>query len=215
VTSPPLSSLPLTLVAMVGEAERPIAIAAARQVSAAASAVLGSDWTVTLILSDPDNRTISGSIRIASLIDDVLRDESVETTTRRWLERIERWSLEGKSRILLSTLFRRVGPADSDSVDVERLRRLNMMALFLSRSTGIEIVDIDRLFAWCGARRLATDYRCLGQHAAELGGHAIAAAIFAGGLDDFLPADVQEAAARQHGGIQDMRAILKRRVAEQ
>jgi hypothetical protein len=206
-------SAKLPLLTTVGEAERPVAIAAARQLSAAVGTALGADWPVALFLSDPEGETGSGSIWIASLIGDVGRDEAIETTTRRWQERIERWSHRGNPRILLSTLFRSVASSDDRRATVERLRRLNMMALSLSRSTGVEIVDIDRLFAWYGRDTLGTDYRCVGERAALLGGHAIAAAIFAGGLDEVLPGPVQEAAARHHGGIDDVATILDRRIA--
>jgi hypothetical protein len=207
-----MTTAQLTLAATVSDGERPLAIAAARQLSAAVSSALGSEWPVSFIQTGPDDDVASGSIRIASLVDDVLRDEAIETMTRRWAERIERWSQAGTSRILLSTLFRSVARGHGDDRVIERLRRLNMMALSLSRTTGIEIVDIDRLFAWCGARRLQTDYRCLGPSAAELGGHAIVAAIFAGGLDDVLPAHIQEKAATEHGGLLHLTTIFERRV---
>ena len=202
------------LYAAMGEQARPLVSAAARQLSAAVGTVLGRPWPVAVDPSEPAGTAPAGAILIASLIEDVMRKEPIETTTRRWQERIERWSHRGISRILLCTLFRNVSGPVKGEVDIERLRRLDMMALYLSRNEGIEIVDVDRLFAWCGARTLGTDYRCLGPRAAELGGHAMVATIFAGSLDDFLPADVQDAAARQHGGSQDLAAIMQRRIYE-
>ncbi len=203
----------LTLCATMGEAERPMIRAAAHQLSAAVSAVLGSPWPVSVVAADCADGVPPGSIWIASLIEDVRRSERIEATMQRWRERIEGWSRHGAPRILLTTLFRSVPLSTDDQTSLERLRRLNRMAIALSCETGIEIVDIDRLFSWCGARSLETDYRCRGQRAAELGGHAIAAAIFAAGLDDFLPADVQENANKQHGGILDVAAIFQRRTS--
>ncbi len=207
-----MTSETLTVYTVVGEDERPVIIAALQQLSTAVNAALGHDWPITLVLSDVEGHIGAGSILIASLIEDVQRSEAIEVTMQRWLERIERWSQQGQPRILLPTLFRKLSPVSGDRTTIERLRRLNMMALHLSRRTGIEIVDVDRLFALCGARTLGTDYRCQGAHAAALGGHAIAAAIFAGGLDDFLEARVQEAAAMHHGGAQDIATILQRRI---
>ncbi|WP_068078216.1 hypothetical protein [Novosphingobium lentum] len=202
----------LTLCVAVGDDERPLVVAAARQLAAAVSAALGRTWPVSIERVDPERGNAAGQIWIASLMDDVSRKEDIDATARRWLARIERWSYPGKPRILLSTLFRHVPPSPGGRITIERLRRLNWMGMYLSRSAGIEIVDIDRLFALCGARALGTDYRCLGPHAAELGGHAIAAAILAGNMDKMIPAPIQEAAARRHGGILDVAAVVQRRV---
>ena len=206
-----MTSAPLILCAALSKEEHPIALAAAQQFSAAVNTALGSVWPIKLVLANADGRIASASIWIASMIDDVSRREPIEATTQRWQERRQRWSQRGGKRILLATLFGSVPCVSGDPTKVERLRRLNMMALRLSRESGIEIVDIDRLFSLCGARKLATDYRCRGESAAQLAGHAITAAIFAGGLDDFLPAEVQERAATLHGGIQDVAGILQRR----
>lgn len=188
-------------------------MAASRQLSAAVGAALGRNWPVPVVFCDLADDSASGVVWIVSMAEDATRREDIEVTTRRWMERIGHLARPGERRILLTTLFRCVSPAQGAQPTIERIRRLNVMAMHLSRSTGIEIVDIDRLFALHGARALGSDYRCLGPHAAELAGHAIAACIFEGGLDEFLSAHIQEEAARRHGGAEDLSTILQRRIS--
>jgi hypothetical protein len=80
---------------------------------------------------------------------------------------------------------------------MERIRRLDLMVAHLSHDFGINVVDIDRMFAFVGARRLGTDYRLHGDAAACIAGFAITSAFLEVGLDDAVPTDVLER-AREH-----------------
>ena len=60
---------------------------------------------------------------------------------------------------------------------MERIRRLNQMVIGYSRESGIEIVDLDRQFALFGARRLGTNYLCLGEAAVQAGTFSLVNAI--------------------------------------
>jgi hypothetical protein len=75
-----------------------------------------------------------------------------------------------------------------------RIRRLNLLAAEISREHGAVVIDIDRLLADVGARRLGTDYRLQGAAAADLAGNSIAMEIILNGLDAFASVDVQDRA---------------------
>lgn len=108
----------------------------------------------------------------------------------------------GHATLLIPTLFRR-----ADAERIESVRRLNLHAVALSRSLGVQIVDLDRIFALVGARTLA---RAPGL-AQELAAHAIVGAILAAGLDAFVGAERQERARLRNGGRE---AIVARHLRE-
>ena len=96
---------------------------------------------------------------------------------------------------------------------LERIRRLNRLAAELSRETGAYVADIDRAFAHIGARTLRSDYRLQGRLAAEVGGHAIAWTLLSGPLDDWIEPEIQQAARTFLGGLQQIDALVNRRLA--
>lgn len=108
----------------------------------------------------------------------------------------------GHATLLIPTLFRHVGAAR-----IESIRRLNLHAIGLSRSLGVQIVDLDRIFALVGARTLAQAPRL----AQELAAHALVGAILAAGLDTFAVAERQEQARLRNGGRE---AIVARHLRE-
>jgi hypothetical protein len=95
---------------------------------------------------------------------------------------------------------------------VERFRRLNLMAIELSRELDFEIVDVDRLLALCGARTIGAEYRGASHAAARLSGHAVAAAILDGDMDAWIDAVQQHRAGTAHGGVRDIRRLIERHV---
>jgi hypothetical protein len=97
--------------------------------------------------------------------------------------------------LFLSTVFRHVPLSDSAAVSKRiRIRRLNLFAAEISRETGACVIDLDRSLADIGAKRLDTDYRLGGSHATEAAAKYTALAVIAGGLDAFVPFEVQDAA---------------------
>jgi hypothetical protein len=99
--------------------------------------------------------------------------------------------------VFICTLLRHVESED----DIEgadrirrRLRQLNLLATELSRAYGALVIDLDRVLADVGARRLETDYRLGGKAAVELASNAVAVCVVANALDAFVPAEIQDAA---------------------
>lgn len=178
-------------------------MAAARQLRDCVATAIGNDWPVRVRFESLDVTAIpAGTVLILSLADDMADSAAV-----RWRIRIARCAAAGHRRILLCNLFRHVVGGGQRTDVIERIRRLDRMAIDLSREAGAEIVDIDRLFALCGARALGS-----AAQAAQLAGHAIAAAILEGGLDEHLDPAVQDRATHLHGGVRDIRAIAERRL---
>jgi len=189
---------PPRLLAFVTAGERPVLEVAAQRMVECVSKATGTTWPVRLRFLTPDEAPPPGMAIIASMVGDVATSETdIEWV---WHSRIARWRSAGDIRILLCTVFRHVDDAAVRPRAVERIRRLNLLAIALSRSEGVEIVDLDRLFALHGARTLGTDYRCTGADAATVAGVTIAGAVLGGDLDDHLDAATREQAYRIHGG---------------
>jgi hypothetical protein len=103
----------------------------------------------------------------------------------------------------LCTVFRHV-PAELDE-EVRTalrltLRRLGLLAVHVSHADGLNLIDLDRALAHVGARSLGTDYRLTGIPARKAAGRAIARAILAAGLDEWVAPEIQDRAAARIGG---------------
>ena len=107
---------------------------------------------------------------------------------------------EGVPAIFLCTVFRRIEPNTKAKDPVgaiarmERIRRLNLLATELSHDFDINIIDLDRSFAHIGGRSLGTAFNLRGAAAVLAAKHVIASTLFAAGLDDFCPPELQDAA---------------------
>ena len=88
-----------------------------------------------------------------------------------WLERIHRLRSEGCSEIFLMTIFpyiakpERVAERENAVRRLEKIRRLNLMAVELSHEAGVSIIDVGRWFSAIGGALLQTDYRVTGARA--------------------------------------------------
>jgi hypothetical protein len=107
---------------------------------------------------------------------------------------------EGGPALFLCTVFRRIEP-DTKAKDpagaaarMERIRGLNLLAAELSHDFDINIIDLDRSFAHIGGRSLGTDFNLRGDVAVFAAKHVITSTLFAAGLDDFYPRELQDAA---------------------
>ena len=177
---------PIDLVAIVPDAERDGIIAAARRLSHC----LGDDQAgqpVQVRFATPDALPPGPS---AALILSLRCDPTPHL--------IAAAQAAGHATLLIPTLFRR---AD----EIERIRRLNLHAITLSRALGVQVVDLDRIFALVGARSLIPAL------AEELAAHAIVGAILAAGLDAFASPERQERARLRNGGRE---AIVARHLRE-
>lgn len=114
-------------------------------------------------------------------------------------ERAEAAAGATEARVVFCTLFRHVRRGPQEAALRERIRRLNRLAIELSRTAGAAVADIDRACAHVGARTLGTDYRLEGAPAQEVAGEAIAAALLAEALDGHYAERVLQKARRLLG----------------
>ena len=210
----------ISIEALLDRAEHPGLIAAAEQLSECLGQAVADDhrWPVHLELRPPGAKIEASSrpaVVIASLLPDVVfAEEPIAKTEARWRPYLRQLQEPG-APVCIRTVFRHVSDRDRTGVTsplLERIRRLNRMAVALSHELGVMVIDIDRAFADIGARRLKTDYRLGGPLAAEVSGHTMAWALLSIGLDDIVAPDVQEKAKTILGNLQSIGALLDRRL---
>jgi hypothetical protein len=115
---------------------------------------------------------------------------------------------EQRAPVFVCTILRHVGHhEDTESSDALRIRirRLNLLAAEISRETGVYVIDLDRVLADIGARRIQTDYRLTGTAAAEMAGHFIALTLVSNALDAVAPFELQDAS---RGIVASSRPVL-------
>jgi hypothetical protein len=206
---------PLLIEAVVDDVERPALVAASEQLGECLGAATGGPWPIRLSfrgsaaeIDVPSRPTIV----VMSLLPEVAGNtEPLAQTEARWREHLVSLVAAGIPCVLICTVFRHV-PENERLLAIERIRRLNLLAAELSHDTGVGVVDIDRVFAFLGARALQTDYRLGGPMAAEIAAHTIVSIILAAGLDDFIPPDVQERARKYQGNLREIGALVRRRL---
>jgi len=200
MTSPP----PLVIEAVVHKLERPALVAASRQLEVSLSAATGGAFPIALSfgesLSSIAPRAGRAVVVTSLLLEIASKDELLRQTEARWRDQLMSLPEPSAASAFICTIFRHVADREN-SATTERIRRLNLMAVQLSHDTGAGIIDIDRIFAYFGARLLQTDYRLGGAIAAELAGHTIVSEILSGGLDGFLSPSIQERAKKVQVGM--------------
>jgi hypothetical protein len=118
--------------------------------------------------------------------------------------------------VFVRTVFRHVRDRAKDGGAahlVERIRRLNRMAVELSHELGIAVIEIDRAFAHIGGRALESDYSVTGPLAAEVSGHTTVWSLLSFGLDDIVDPGLQEKAKALLGGLSRIDALVSQRLA--
>jgi hypothetical protein len=207
---------PIAIHAWVDMRERPAVLYGAQQLAEALHAAAGIDWPIQLTFGDAaaPGAAKAGDVVLLSLLSDVERDEAFAETATRWRRRTDGLVAQG-AIVMLLTVFRHVSGRRTGKGQhlLERIRRLDRLALDLSHDLGVTVVDIDRAFADIGARLLATDYRLAGRVAAEVAGHTFALCLLSLGLDDTIPAQVQERARTHHGPLREVDTLVRRRMA--
>jgi len=97
-----------------------------------------------------------------------------------------------QTAVYLCTVFR---GCEEDASKLERIRRLNLLAIDLSHDLDAGVIDFDRQFADIGARPLESSYRLEGRAACEIAAYVIVKALFAtGAFDDHIAAETIEEA---------------------
>jgi hypothetical protein len=204
------------------EAERPIVAAVDGQLAACLAAASGAPWDIDVRRRDRIDSVDARdgpTLAIASLATELGNvDESLASIGARWHERLASLVQDGVPAVIVCTVFRRAaaplptrGPVAS-APPIERIRRLDRLAVDLSQATGAWVADLDRVFAHFGARQLEADPRTGGAIAAEVAAWTIVSTAFATGLDDLLALDAQERARAFLGDLAGVPAFVGRRL---
>ncbi len=156
------------------------------------------DWQFGDFPTLPD-RTGERSILVTSLFDELDRlDDPWPDVERRVVDRYSRLGRVKGLTVYVLTIFRHIGPGHTPEQATRlrvRIRRLNLLAVELSRLAGVLVIDVDRALADLGGLALQTDYRLAGDAAIEAAADCVAATLLATALDSFVPIEVQDAAA--------------------
>jgi len=185
--------------AVVTAAERKAVRHATELLARSLSMASKTAWTLSFKFAE----TIAGlapapgpSIVITSLLHEAARtDEPWSACETRLRQMYAALCGDPARNVYICTALRYVDPELPAHRDIlVRIRRLNLLAMTLSNELGLLVADIDRDLAHVGARTLQTDYRLLGQYAAQFVGKSMAMTMLLAGLDDFAPFETQEAA---------------------
>jgi hypothetical protein len=195
-----MNSRAISILAAVTVNEQEIVEAAASHLGESLSRAAGETWAVSsnfvaeldALLGSPPGYVIVTSLALA-----LAQIERPWPDVEQELHRTYEGLCATGNPVFIFTLLRHVESAD----DVEgadrirrRLRQLNLLATELSRAHGALVIDLDRVLADVGARRLQTDYRLGGRAAVELASNTVAVCVVASALDAFVSAEIQDAA---------------------
>jgi hypothetical protein len=190
----------ISIAAFVSENEQAAVRLAADHIARALSQAADAPWTCDCVFA-PKMETLprhsEASITIASLLPELQAIEEPWPEAEKRLRTTCATLCKGGAPVFLCTILRHVGrDAEPDAANalMIRIRRLNLLAAEISRETGAYVIDLDRILADIGARRLQTDYRLAGDAAAEMAGHFIALTLVENALDAFVPFEIQDAA---------------------
>ena len=139
--------------------------------------------------------------------------ENLLVSRKSWVIRLEKLQ-EQSEEIFICNIFRHVDLGinrNANHLLRERIRRLNLLALELSQTHGVGVIDIDRAMAHSGGRMLASDYRLGSQAALDVAGHTIAWTLFNFGLDHYLEPIYQDKAKSNLGDIYQLHERIQRR----
>jgi hypothetical protein len=199
------SATPILIAGVVDDAERRALLAASEQLHKCLSAASGVRWPVGLRFVDSIADILNPTVVITSFLPEVARvEEPISLTEARWRPAFSKLMERDDLSAFLCTVFRYVtntlepGERTARAQTVERIRLLNLLAAQLSHDTGINVVDIDAVFAHVGARQMQTDYRLAGPMGAEMAAYTMVVTILAVGLDNVVPPDIQERAWKFH-----------------
>lgn len=159
-------ALDIRIVARVSPEERRAVDKAAELVSTSFGAAAKTPVNIRCEFAETEaefDRPDAPTLVLTSLLGEMDRlDEPWADAEARLRARYAALSAGGRRVVYVCTLLRHIGEdlsrATRDARRV-RLRRLNLLAVELSRELGLIVVDIDRDLAALGAASLETDYR--------------------------------------------------------
>ncbi len=195
------SPVRIPLHAFVDVSEQPALEAAAALLSKELSAAAGSQITTDcLFLKTISDVPAAGPVLIAitSLLPELENlDEPWPEVEKRLRDAFHAAAQQSDLRLFVITIFRHVAPEEWEERTLRlrvRIARLNLFAAEISRETGCNVIDIDRVLADIGAQVLHTDYRLGGPYAVEAVATSVVLTLLSLGLDEYAPYEVQEAA---------------------
>lgn len=188
----------IPVLAVVTDNERALVEEAARRLRNALSEATGETWQCPCSFA-PDLTAVCGATAGHVVITSL--NVPLEQLDAPWadIEQSLRNSYaalgETGEPVMICTIFRHVATAlDPEKADHtrRRVRQLNLLATELSREYGALVIDLDRVLADIGARRLNTDHRLGGGTVVDVASQAVALSIVANAVDAFVPVDVQD-----------------------
>jgi hypothetical protein len=146
-------------------------------------------------------------IVVSSLLPEVLvQDEAWADTEARLRLRCAE-AAKGGARHYLCTVFRHIGHDQAPGLRA-RIRKLNLLAIELSRETGVFVIDIDRCLADVGAFAFATDFRLGGEFAVEAVAREIGVTFLGTGFDAAFTQAARERLKAMLADWQPRRAVV-------
>ena len=191
----------MLIACLVADSERQVWSMAREKLRDSLVRVSNRDWSVNLAFVDSPAALVAEKADVAVI--SLLRALDEATTLEDLALQLERDAsalVTSGGAVFLCSIFR----ACADREKLERIRRLNLLAVEISRQTGAAIIDLDRFFANFGARPLETDCRLGGAKAADFAARIMTDALLAVGFDDDVPADVLSAAQRHNRGASQL-----------
>jgi hypothetical protein len=194
-----MTESPISIAAFVSEGERASVQLAAGHIGQALSQAADIPWTCGCVFT-PELESLgqgNAAIIVTSFLPELKKTEEPWPQAEQRLRTAYATLGARGTPIFICTVLRHVGrDEEPESAAALRLqiRRLNLLAAEISRETGACVIDLDRVLADIGARRLQTDYRLRGNPAAEVAGHFIALTLINNALDALVPFEVQDAA---------------------
>jgi hypothetical protein len=190
----------ISIAAFVSEGEQAAMNLAAGHMAQALSKAAEVAWTSDCFFNadlEKIAQSGEGTIIVTSFLPQLEKLDEPWPEAEQRLRKIYATLGERSVPVFIATILRHVrGDAESELAEALkiRIRRLNLLAAEISRETGANVIDLDRVLADVGARRLQTDYRLTGQATANMAGHFIALTLVSNGLDAIVPFEVQDAA---------------------
>jgi hypothetical protein len=191
----------ISIAAFVSDGERAAVQIAATQLAQSLSKAADTPWTCDAVFStdiEALQKNSEAKIVVTSFLPELAKIDEPWAEVEKRLQAAYATLSESGASVFICTVLRHVRrdlePEKAEALMI-RIRRLNLLAAEISRESGAFVIDLDRILADIGARRLQTDYQLAGTYAAEVAGHAIALTIADNALDVFVPFEVQDAAA--------------------
>lgn len=190
----------ISISAFVSEDQRAAIQLATTHFAQALSQAAGVPWTCDCVFR-PDMEALrqdgESAIIITSLLTEMGKIEEPWPQVEQRLRAAYAVLGESGNPVFICTVLRHVSRDEEPEPATARrifIRRLNLLAAEISRETGAYVIDLDRVMADIGARRLKTDYRLTGNAAVEMAGHFIALTLINNALDSLVSFEVQDAA---------------------